>query len=340
MCAVRALIHHIGVFGVPLRIRSDGGGEFCNDIIVQLTHMLGTDHLVVLPYAHTANGIAERANRAILERLRFILFDRRIKKQPKLQWSDLLPLAQRIINSSVHSAIGTSPARLIFGDHVDIDRCILSKPAKPVEGKLVTDYVDQLSSMQLAMFEAANQHQLASQDKVIAKANKRNEGKPRLQLSEGDLVLVKPLKDFPMHKLAPRELGPRVVIGFEEGGIVALRDPASAKQSKVFSHQCELFDVTLASDVEGQTIVAETDSFEFAVDGILAHGIDVDDDGAEIMPLGSEHVRTLRPQTYAFLIKWAGYEKPTWVGYKAARLLPHFANYVDKFPNLRMGNHA
>ena len=340
VCAVRALIHHIGVFGVPLRIRSDGGGEFCNDIIVQLTHMLGTDHLVVLPYAHTANGIAERANRAILERLRFILFDRRIKKQPKLQWSDLLPLAQRIINSSVHSAIGTSPARLIFGDHVDIDRCILSKPAKPVEGKLVTDYVDQLSSMQLAMFEAANQHQLASQEKVIAKANKRNEGKPRLQLSEGDLVLVKPLKDFPMHKLAPRELGPRVVIGFEEGGIVALRDPASSKQSKVFSHQCELFDVTLASDVEGQTIVAETDSFEFAVDGILAHGIDVDDDDAEIMALGSEHARTLRPQAYAFLIKWAGYEKPTWVGYKAARLLPHFANYVDKFPNLRMGNHA
>jgi hypothetical protein len=268
--AARALIHHIGVFGVPLRIRSDGGGEFCNDIIVQLTQMIGTDRRVVLPYAHTANGIAERANRSILERLRFILFDRRIKKQPKLQWSDLLPLAQRIINSSVHSAIGTSPAKLIFGDHLDLDRCILSKPARPVQGKLVTDYVEQLSAMQGAMLEAANLHQIAIQAKVVNKAQQLNRGKPQLELSEGSLVLVKPLKDFPMNKLAPRELGPRRIVGFEDGGIVVLLDTHSSKLSKVFTHQCELFDSALVDSVEGQVLVAETDQFEFAVDGILA----------------------------------------------------------------------
>ena len=92
--------------------------------------------------------------------------------------------------------------------------------------------------------------------------------------------------------------------------------------------------------MEGQVLVAETDQFEFAVDGILAHGVDVDEEEDEIMPLGADHVRTLRAQAYAFLIKLAGYEKPTWVNYKAARQLPHFANYVDRFPNLKMGNHA
>jgi len=338
--AVRALIHHIGIFGVPLRIRSDGGGEFCNDIIVQLTQMLGTERRVVLPYAHTANGIAERANRSILERLRFILFDRRIKKQPKLQWSDLLPLAQRIINASVHSAIGTSPAKLIFGDHLDLDRCILTKPVKPVQGKLVTEYVEQLSAMQGAMLEAANLHQIAMQAKVVAKADKINKGKPARQLVVGSLVLIKPLKDFPMNKLAPRELGPREIVEFADGGIVFVLDPHSLKISKVFEHQCELFDSSMVDSVEGQKIVAETDGFEFAVESILAHGIDVDDEENEIMPLGADYVRTLRAQAFAFLIKWAGYERPTWVNYKAARLLPHFSNYVDKFPNLRMGNHA
>jgi len=342
VCAVRALLQHIGVFGVPLRIRSDGGGEFCNDIVVQLTRLLGSEQLVVLPYAHTANGIAERANRSILERLRFILFDRRIKKQPKLQWSDLLPLAQRIVNSSVHSAIGTSPSRLIFGDHVDIDRCILTQPAAPLQDKLVVDYVQQLSDMQFAMLEAANDHQLAVQQKVVAKAAKLNQNKALRQLQIGDLVLIKPLKDVPMHKLAPRELGPRAIVELNEGGIVTLLDPHSRKQSKAFESQCELFDSSLVDTVEGQRIVAETDAFEFAVESILAHGIGGDDDliTGEIAPLGSDHVRTLRPLNYVFLIKWAGYEQPTWVAYKAARLLPHFANYVDGFPGLRMGVHA
>jgi hypothetical protein len=77
---------------------------------------------------------------------------------------------QRIVNSSVHSAIGTSPSRLIFGDHVDIDRCILTQPAIPLHDKLVVDYVQQLSDMQFAMMDAANNHQLAVQEKVVAKA--------------------------------------------------------------------------------------------------------------------------------------------------------------------------
>ena len=342
VCAVRALLQHIGVFGVPLRIRSDGGGEFCNDIVVQLTRLMGSAQMVVLPYAHTANGTAERANRSVLERLRFILFDRRIKKQPKLQWSDLLPLAQRIVNSSIHSAIGTSPSRLIFGDHVDIDRCILTKPATPLHNKLVVDYVQQLSDMQFAMMDAANDHQLLVQEKVVSKAEKLNRGKPQRQFQIGDLVLIKPLKDVPLHKLAPRELGPRTVVELNEGGILTLVDPHSLKRSKANEYQCELFDTSVVDSVEGQKIVAETDAFEFAVEAILAHGIGGDDDliTGDIMPLGPDHKRTLRPLNYVFLIKWAGYEQPTWVAYKAARLLPHFANYVNGFPNLRMGSHA
>jgi hypothetical protein len=230
--------------------------------------------------------------------------------------------------------------RLIFGDNVDTDRSILTKPSKQVAGKLVTDYVAQLTSMQTAMIEAADDHQRLMQQAVINKAAKLNEGKPVHQFNVGDLVLIKPLKDFPIHKLAPRELGPRQIIGFEDGGVVLLNEPHSSTISRAFSHQCELFDASFIDTVEGQKIVAETDDFEYAVDGILAHGIDVDNEEDEIMPLNSTHVRTARAQAYAFLIKWSGYEQPTWVNYKSARLLPHFANYVDQFPNLKMSKHS
>lgn len=339
VCATRALIHHIGVFGVPLRIRSDGGGEFCNDIIKQLSHLVDFRQVVIQPYLHTANGIVERVNRSILEKLRYILFDRRIKKQPKLQWTDLLPLAQRIVNSSTHSAIGTSPARLIFGDNLDIDRCILSRPAAPVVGIAVTDYVTQLSTMQSAMFEAANDHQLAVQNKIIAKATRDNADKPVKTLAVGDVVLVRPLSDFPVDKLQPNQLGPLYVIDLLPGGLVTVHHPHSNKISNVSDFQCEIFDSSMASSAEGLRQVAETDGFEFAVDAILSHGLLTGDDDVDPTPLPSTHVRKQPAKNYGFLIKWTGYETPTWIAYKAARRLPHFDNYVGQFPNLKMLQH-
>jgi hypothetical protein len=340
LCAARALVHHIGTFGVPLRIRSDGGGEFCNDVVRQLSHMIDFKQIVVQPYLHTANGIVERVNRSILERLRFILFDRRIRKQPKLQWTDLLPLAQRIVNTSTHSAIGTSPARLIFGDHIDLDRCIISKPPKPIRNKPIPEYVEQLSAMQLAMMEAANDHQISVQRKVIAKSERDNRGKPSKLLAVGDLVLVKPLSDFPHDKLAPSQLGPMYVREISAGGQVHVEHPHSNKMSVVSDFQCELFDNSIASTVEGLKAVAETDGFEFAVDGILAHGLLTGDDDVEPTQLPASHVRRQPAKNYGFLIKWTGYETPTWIAYKAARRLPHFDNYVGQFPNLKMDQHS
>lgn len=340
VCAARALIHHIGTFGAPARIRSDGGGEFCNDIVKQLAHMIDFKQVVIQPYLHSANGIVERVNRSILERLRFILFDRRIRKQPKLQWTDLLPLAQRIVNSSVHSAIGTSPARLIFGDHLDLDRLILSKSPKPITDKVIPEYVDQLSSMQLAMFEAANDHQLAVQQKIISKAERDNRDKPVKLLQIGDLVLVKPLSDFPHDKLAPAQLGPLYIVQLQPGGQVLVENPHSKKQALVSDFQCELFDTSLTSSIEGLKQIAETDGFEFAVDGILAHGLQTGDDDVEPTPLPANHIRRVPAKNYAFLIKWTGYETPTWIAFKAARRLPHFNNYVTRFASLRINEQS
>jgi hypothetical protein len=340
VCAARALIHFIGTFGVPLRVRSDGGGEFCNDIVQQLSHMVQLKQIVIQPYLHSANGIVERVNRSVLEKLRYILFDRRIKKLPHLQWTDLLPFAQRIVNASTHSAIGTSPARLIFGDHVDLDRCILSQPPKPIRDKPVPDYISQLSAMQAAMLEAANDHQLAIQQKIIAKAERDNRDKPVKHLQCGDLVLVKPLSDFPHDKLAPSQLGPLYIVDLLEGGLVRVKNPHSKELATVSDFQCELFDNSLTSSIEGLKKVAETDGFEFAVDSILAHGLQTDDDDVDPTPLSPSHVRRLPAKNYCFLIKWTGYEQPTWIAFKAARRLPHFNNYIGQFPNLKINDQS
>jgi hypothetical protein len=125
-------------------LRSDGGQEFLGGVIVGVTRLMGVTKHVVVPYTPTANGIVERANRAVLERLREIIFSKRLVRHTQHQWSDLLPLVQRAINASDHSAIGTTPARILFGDSLDLDRCLLSDMP---EGRTldVLDYVDALA---------------------------------------------------------------------------------------------------------------------------------------------------------------------------------------------------
>jgi hypothetical protein len=50
-----------------------------------------------------------------------MIYDTSIKEQ----WCDILPLVQRIMNASEHSSIGCSPASLLFGNAIQLDRGIL-----------------------------------------------------------------------------------------------------------------------------------------------------------------------------------------------------------------------
>ncbi len=125
--AARALSQFIGNFGAPLRLRSDGGKEFVNGVIVGFARMMGVSPVVVQAYTPTANGIVERENRSILERAREMCMCQRLAKHTAHQWGDLLPMIQRSLNASFHSSIGTSPSSILFGDCVDLDRAILTE---------------------------------------------------------------------------------------------------------------------------------------------------------------------------------------------------------------------
>lgn len=83
-----------------------------------------TSHITVLPYSHEEYSILERANKEINKHLRAIIFDRKIKAN----WSTVLPLIQRFMNTTEHSSLGCAPSQIIFGNAVDLDRRILHEP--------------------------------------------------------------------------------------------------------------------------------------------------------------------------------------------------------------------
>jgi hypothetical protein len=345
--AARALVKVTGDFGVPMRLRSDGGSEFVNGVIAGLLRMMGTTHHVVVPYTPTANGIVERANRSILERLREMIFSKRLVKHPEHVWSDLLPLVQRAINASVHSATGTSPAKILFGENLDLDRCLLSHmpSAKLLD---VNRYVDALTYNQRIILEEADAHQSKLCAKVIAENHKAQRRKnrrgdfidaKRKEIEVGDWVLIAPGPTYPLNKLAPRWLGPfRVVECAANSEVVCVEDTLKHKVRKFLRRQLELFDVRMMADVEGLKVVAETDGFEFPVESIMGHAL-VGEGGVGVNPeqLPPSFKRASRSKkSFQFLIKWTGYDEPSWVEYKVASKLVQFPGYVALLPGLKM----
>jgi hypothetical protein len=336
--AARALLQFIGNFGAPLRLRSDGGGEFVNGVITGLTRMLGVSPHVVQAYTPTANGIVERANRAILEQIRELCMCQRLIQHTHHQWGDLLPLVQRTLNASIHMPIGTSPARILFGECLDLDRALLSRvPDNKVFD--ADDYCDVLSRNQQIIIEEADRVQSAVCDKLVAKAAAKQRNLPARVFAVNDWVLMKPQPNFPLHKLAPRWLGPfRIHSIADNSEKVVLVDTVARKLVRALKRQLEHFNMSQITDVAGLTKVAESDNFEFPVEAIMGHAI-ITDQGVGDSPvqLPRDFKRGVRGKTaFQFLIKWTGYEEPSWVAFKDAKRLVQFPGYVAMFPGLNM----
>jgi transposase InsO family protein len=127
--AARMLVRHIGIFGCPSQIVSDRGTHFTAEIIQELMVLVGINHVLTLAASKQENAAVENANKRSQEYLRSMLFDNRILNR----WSDVLPLVQRIMMAEPNDVIGVSPAQLLFGNSIQLDRGIFL-PNLPKEG--------------------------------------------------------------------------------------------------------------------------------------------------------------------------------------------------------------
>jgi transposase InsO family protein len=99
-----------------ISIVSDNGKTLTSELITEVTKMLGLNHIKTIPYSKEENGMVERVNQEVERHLRNIIFDKEVLRQ----WSIYLPLVRRIINVSKHSALGISPAEMIYGHTIHL----------------------------------------------------------------------------------------------------------------------------------------------------------------------------------------------------------------------------
>ncbi len=219
------VLTHVGIFGCPQIIQMDNGTEFINATIKGVIKLIGTTSAAILAYSKEENAIVERCNKEVMRHLQAMVFE--INKQNA--WKIYLPLAQRIINSEVHSRTGVSPNELVFGGKVDLEGGFLTTPIVQAEDVNIAQWSSDMINLQHKLVDIAQKRQ-AEQDEAFIQ--KRQNIKLITQFQPNSFVLVQ-YPNSAMGKRAPTKLhthwkGPMRVIS-NQGAEYTLHDLVQTK---------------------------------------------------------------------------------------------------------------
>ncbi len=309
---VTALIQWISRFGVPKKIRSDGGSQFTAHLVQDVYKVLKIEHNQILPYHPAANGMVERCNAEVMKHLRAITLT--LFKHE--EWSKFLPVVANIINHTPNTATKVSPSRIIFGDALQNETFVtINMPTMDLsDANYLDEYVKNLSIALKQIKDDARSALLNTKPPTASKG---------LVISVGDYILIT-WPTFPRDKLAPRQLGPYRVTKIIRNDIFEIADDITNSPKKI--HRSRITRVIPAAQMAQypeQFILQlqASDRQEFFVEKILAH-------------------RTTNPKkkkNYEFLIKWLDYDDSynSFEPYLAIRDTIAFDEYIRDKPILK-----
>ncbi len=268
-----------------------------NTINLFFFFFVGCRHYATLAYHHQANGLVERANKEVGRHLTVLTNDMRVTTT----WSLYLPLVQRIINSQPHGTTGFSPAALVFGCAVNLDR----------------GFIDEFEEG-----EAPTPRDIVAVQKDLMKAARLNQEQafnpgpePSARHAIGATVLVThPSRR--LSKLQAHLLGPFTVTS-RTNDLYQLLSATTGRERTYHGSRLRAYDASRTADLRE---VAAVDDDSYLVEAIIDH-----------RPAATKSETT-------FLVRWDGYtaDDDEWLPYAAVRDLEALDDYLEENPDLSL----
>ena len=209
-------------------------------------------------------------------------------------WSTYLPLVQRILNADTKESIGVSPAQLLFGNSVQLDRGIFL-PNNPNSSENISDWMQKMLNAQSELIHVARVTQENRDDEHMSTPQE-----PPTSFPINSYVLVTYIDRPPTTLHAPNE-GPMRVVSSVRQGKITLQNLVTGNTDEYHISRLRPFYYE-NEDTPKQT--ANRDNQEWDVDFIVDHA-------------GDKSSR----KTLQFRVRWVGYGEndDTWQPYADLR---------------------
>ncbi len=206
-------------YASPKVLLSDNGSEFNNSLLEAVCTSFQIKKCNTVPYAPQTNGKVERANRRILDVLRFTANSSSTR-------DEFIPQVACSLNSAIHSSIGESPHFIPFGADKRMPYEFLSSDPRPLY--CMDDYVKRRMTVFQRIHTSVRDHLALSQADMLQKQHQRV--KPH-EIVVGDVIFS---RVHDRHsKLDPLFHGPHRVTEPLSGHKVKILDLKSGTESVV-----------------------------------------------------------------------------------------------------------
>ena len=116
------MLQHWNRYGQPAQILTDNGPQFANKDITELCELSDVQLVTVLSYSKEENSIVERINKEVMRHVRAFVYEWNTSDYDKIV--EMVSQVQRICNANRTTPNMTSPAQLLFGNAINLDRGI------------------------------------------------------------------------------------------------------------------------------------------------------------------------------------------------------------------------
>jgi len=114
-------------FGVPMELHSDQGRNFESNIFRGICIILGINKTRTTPLHPQSDGMVERFNRTLEERLR------KVVSQNQKDWDEHVQLFLMAYRSAKHDTTRFTPAKILFGDELRLPADLRFGISEPIE---------------------------------------------------------------------------------------------------------------------------------------------------------------------------------------------------------------
>ena len=152
----RILKHWVAIFGAPLTLFSDNGGEFNNHLMRDVAELLGTKVLTTPAYSPWSNGIVERHNAIIENMLLKIIAESKCSMEVALVWATSA-------KNTLHNNQGFSPNQLTFGRNPNLPSVLTAtQPAlrTATTSQLIADHINALHAARAAFIKSESSRRI------------------------------------------------------------------------------------------------------------------------------------------------------------------------------------